>query len=899
LERCASENKDLNRPWFVSNTPPFNMVPNHRIVKISIDPCNSVPSTQYFEEECLRLKALSLHIMDDSAALTQQIHILMKHHHKISASFSNSVSVRQKPFAIRDPYSEFFDHAHPDGLQLDNECGSYRRGDFAKFSCSVSATSPKTPNIVHLDVLCETCVRDFVNRMTNFCGTPGSQVKSGSTSSYNYFSSRVYVWGQVDFIQPVEECGICVGVVYRDGYKIPFSVALDGDKNTPMMCDRKENYHGWLQVTTAQVSCLCLGRLQCMNETESSDGNPRQGAFATNAPYMFLPCLLSSSKSQDSRGHNFLFIVDNLVFIGSIQLVAISVAREMNDTNGDECDDRIDLHGTRHRASKLSIQDCLKQTCNNFEKTSIRIRGRLIRQRFQFRKAKRSQFFEGWIITLSHIDESQDFSTSSSSFLQTIEVNVAIPVDKQSSSSNFIWTALKSTLRDLLLSYCSDANKSTSVIDPLIRVSSDQLTMGLAFLRVSECSLTQHILSGGWESCNNRLLDESSTTVTLQSISVHVEIPHTSREITKLGYQRFKCRLEDLQSFATIETFTTSKSSCTANLLKFNVNTKKFLPGMLSRRLCRVQSRAATNNSRVRNMMCKNFCTALATSLNTAVPSVSLADLHHDVCKVLSEKQPSHLHPSLLRRINNAKILGINFCRARVECTQCFAFLKSSNSEEEKLSCPSGCRSVHSTVKWECSAVIDDCTGQAKLYAEREAALLLLGSSLDVDAIEEGAWTCQDGVFFQPSLPPSSHLLRCIKEASIEARKHNTQLLNEDREEYLKSKPATAYHFMTALARAEYLLQQHCRQWYEKHHHLKLSLFCRCKPLSTDATSVNCTEIQVANAIDGYGLDFAAVQTCTLPPLKLILEDVCVSLEESQDDNISTAWDILHSLGSW
>jgi hypothetical protein len=233
--------------------------------------------------------------MDDSAALTQQIHILMKHHHKISASFSNSVSVRQKPFAIRDPYSEFFDHAHPDGLQLDNECGSYRRGDFAKFSCSVSATSPKTPNIVHLDVLCETCVRDFVNRMTNFCGTPGSQVKSGSTSSYNYFSLRVYVWGQVDFIQPVEECGICVGVVYRDGYKIPFSVALDGDKNTPMMCDRKENYQGWLQVTTAQVSCLCLGRLQCMNETESSDGNPRQGAFATNAPYMFLPCLLSSS----------------------------------------------------------------------------------------------------------------------------------------------------------------------------------------------------------------------------------------------------------------------------------------------------------------------------------------------------------------------------------------------------------------------------------------------------------------------------------------------------------------------------------------------------------------------------------------------------------------------------
>jgi hypothetical protein len=104
------------------------------------------------------------------------------------------------------------------------------------------------------------------------------------------------------------------------------------------------------------------------------------------------------------------------------------------------------------------------------------------------------------------------------------------------------------------------------------------------------------------------------------------------------------------------------------------------------------------------------------------------------------------------------------------------------------------------------------------------------------------------------------------------------------------------YSLLPAAAKAEYLLQQHCRHWYQHHHQRKLDLFCRCKPLSEDVTSVNHTDIQVAKAlITNVEVDFVAATTASLPPLKLILEDACIASEESCDDNLS-GWGILRSL---
>ena len=339
--------------------------------------------------------------------------------------------------------------------------------------------------------------------------------------------------------------------------------------------------------------------------------------------------------------------------------------------------------------------------------------------------------------------------------------------------------------------------------------------------------------------------------------------------------------------------------------------TGKFLPGMLTRRLRRIPPlKFKIPEANDSTLHCRNSHSPLISlKYNGGVPSVTLAQLHWDVCAALKEGNHAYLKPSLLRRIHNPKILGISFCRARVECTQCFQALSRSTASSKgahqntmsspfnikpHLSCPSGCSLLHAAVKWECSAIIDDSTGQAKLYAERESALLLLGSSLDVATIENGAWELNDGVFFQPALPASSHLMQCIKDATIKARRCIAEIkLNKKKDKKEENLPTT-FSLLPADAKAEYLLHQHCRQWYQNHHQRKLDLFCRCKPLSENATSVNQTQIQVAKAQSKLGLDFGTVSSATLPPLKLTLEDSCLTSEDSQEDNIS-GWDHLRS----
>ncbi|KAL7486237.1 hypothetical protein ACHAW6_011825 [Cyclotella cf. meneghiniana] len=892
IERCAGDSSDCpNGPWFLSSAMPFVILPQHRIAEISTEPCKSVPSSQYIEEESLRMKVKS--IIGDSASVTQQIRILLAHHHNIGTANHNARSAHKKTTPMRDPYAEFFDHAHPDNDRVNIECGSFAHKNFTTFRFEgIASSALNVPNVVRLNVLRDTCAQNFIRKMANFhhiqCGR--SRVSSGWTSSHHYYSSRVYVWGKVEFDRNKPEHRGSVGVVYGDTCKIPFTVAFERNKSIAV---EYKDFLGWLQVKSVLVSCLCLGRgiLQDGSETANNDASRQRD---TSLPHTFLP----SAMAEDSiLGHVFIFSVGSSIFIGSIHFIVIPVRPELAQSPSKAT--------SPFEESTLSIQRCLEQT-GEVKESSASIIGRLIRQRFHFRKVKLApdrctECYEGWTICLSNIDHFQEDMLSTSSMLQTIDVHVSVSVGTRRSSktdstkADFMKNAMQTALTDLVVSGASGTNDGANRAGPLCRVSSDQLTMALAFWHTSERNEIQPVLSGGWESCNNRLLAENKMSSTYQSFSVYVTIPLTSRVISKLGYQRFRCNLEDLRSFTVLETFNIAKSSCSdsSQFLDFSVNLDKFLPGMLMRRLCRVKPFTNAKGGKV----IKNPYTAL-TTLTDGVQSATLADLHWDVCKVLSERQPSRLNPSLLRRICKAKVLGINFCRAQVECTQCFQFLVSSRSEDGTLLCPTGCRSEHAAVKWECSALIDDGTGQAKLYAEREAALLLLGSSLDVAAVEEGAWMCQDGVFFQPSLPPSSYLRRSIKDASMEARKLNTQKRQDtDAERHGKGETALTYDFLTPLAKAEYLLQYHCRQWYQKHHHFKLDLFCRCKPLSVDVTTVNRTEIQVAKAIDGFGLDFGTAQTTSLPPLKLILEDIAVASDDNQDDRW-TAWNMLREFKS-
>jgi len=215
-----------------------------------------------------------------------------------------------------------------------------------------------------------------------------------------------------------------------------------------------------------------------------------------------------------------------------------------------------------------------------------------------------------------------------------------------------------------------------------------------------------------------------------------------------------------------------------------------------------------------------------------------------------------------------------------------------SRIQKTCLRCPNDCPIELAVVKWECSGILDDGTGQAKLYAEREAALTLLGGSLDVRAVEEGAWKIDGGVTFSKGVPPKSYIKQAVLEAQSLARQMRTNLPHLSSKE--KARPLNENDILSLLtpeARAEYVLQWHCRRARDPNR--PLNFFCRCKPLADGTFHLNQTQLEVVSRrsheeSDAITMD---ITSYSLFPLKLNLVD-CFSVESSTQKN----WDTLNAL---
>lgn len=948
IERCAGESRICtpdSHHWFVPRGKAFSLVPDHRITDICSDPFNSRSTKQYFAEENLRRELENRAYMElphtfqrvaDPLSAMAKLDSLLIHHHrtstlgKVNKGSGQNIECKctkrnchndgsNGRLTMRNPYAEFFDHAHNLSVSNATECGS------SSFNRSHHCETTSMPRIVELKDLRNACALNFINRVaislrsksqseTISHGVGDTQQSSrlspGWTSCYHYQGlhlcqvlndyersqpmvdlrykawhdisndslNEVYVWGSVE-------------LEWNDS-------TLFGDKSCVVpICEMRNlqlsshesqpdhNYSPtWAQIGTVFVSCLCLGLKQNNHEVERSDSSngdvdgyiretSRKGYL-----HRFLPATRFDTVSAEPDGHGFVFLVDDHIFIASVQITALSIdsmdGNESIVVNDHECDSPL-----FERPDLLSVQECLERTCypEPIERHT-HIFGRLVRHRFSFRRVKpvegndgqMGKAYEGWSIVLGHVDPSAEDVLDTPSALQSIEVRMSVYFGN---SARAMSNALTLAVRGLS--------------DIPANITPDQETLGTAWWLVSGNSQSAPLLSGGLGI----------------HPSVYLEIPYPSScTFSKLGYQRFQCSPNEINSFFVCERRISNEHS-SGNLYETEFS-GKYLPGLLTRRLRREPPLEDCSNDSTRPIF------SLLTKLKrrSGVPSATLAELHWDICFSLKEGDHTHLKPSLLRHIPNAKILGISFCRARVECTQCFKALTSGissnnshlpksrersigtvdNPPKLKLSCPSGCSRSHAVVKWECSATIDDGTGQAKLYAERESALLLLGC-FAVAEIEKGAWELETGVFFQPSLPMSSHLKQCLKDASTKARMKDGNLVkkrvnhNEDLKSWLSLLPADA--------KAEYLLHQLCRHWYQQNHSRKMDLLCRCKPLSEDVTSVNHTDIQVAKAwiSSEAGLDFGNASSATLPPLKLILEDACHPSEDDFDDNIA-AW---------
>jgi len=245
------------------------------------------------------------------------------------------------------------------------------------------------------------------------------------------------------------------------------------------------------------------------------------------------------------------------------------------------------------------------------------------------------------------------------------------------------------------------------------------------------------------------------------------------------------------------------------------------------------------------------------------------------------------MNPSLVRRITKSRFLGVSFCQVQCYCTQCFCPLvgppsiyagnttrvgkrKRNNSFDEpsfwhlphpdkslpspnrirrspsvvttkstpsvpghiqtsKFRCPKkDCPKHTFDVKWECSGVLDDGTGQATMYADGDAALTLLGMSAEeIQIIEEGIWSTCDGIIqFMKSIPPPKDL----REKIIDI------LATQRRDGYKKPTIVDPLQLLSKQDRASYLLERHCRS--SNRPRRPLDFYVRCKPLRNAENAV-------------------------------------------------------------
>ena len=210
---------------------------------------------------------------------------------------------------------------------------------------------------------------------------------------------------------------------------------------------------------------------------------------------------------------------------------------------------------------------------------------------------------------------------------------------------------------------------------------------------------------------------------------------------------------------------------------------------------------------------------------------------------------------------------------------------------KSNLRCPSSCSLEFATVKWECSGTLDGY-GQAKLFADHEAAIALLGKGLDVETIEKGAWYDESGIVYNRCVPPSANLKRALEKAKAKATSSDNVLKSGK----LKRKRNGKYvlDFLSIKEKSEYLLYRHCRE--SKEPSRPLQFLCRCKLLPRNKEPLRQTHVEV---IENRKMEtesssiFRGVPTFTLPELKLILIDLC-----AEETYCSVGWDLLRQIES-
>lgn len=244
-------------------------------------------------------------------------------------------------------------------------------------------------------------------------------------------------------------------------------------------------------------------------------------------------------------------------------------------------------------------------------------------------------------------------------------------------------------------------------------------------------------------------------------------------------------------------------------------------------------------------------------------------------------------------KIPNTQIATLRFCRARAECSRCYSTLVLaqkrqqqhsywgnpfpvdneqtkkffSATEHRTLKCPSGCHARFEYIKWELSANISDGSGSAKIYTERDVAILLLGKGLDFDAVEAGAWESPEGIRYQAGS-------KLDPELRFDIAKANNQVIRER----LSVSPDT---LLTRKKRAQYLLHKHCTSSQEIFR--RMDFVCQVKKRASEKLQHRLYDIRFLSSLGDTGVLETSTDSSFIPFAEFVIVDCYHSF-----DNTST-----------
>jgi hypothetical protein len=756
-----------------------------------------------------------------------------------TSQHNRASSLQTTSIPSRDPYAEFFDHHCYNDMNAD-VVNSLSTSEQVSCGCHLSMvdrnlSSHETRHVAltSLSQLRRASQEFVISRITKMLSVPTSsdfyeEIQPGWIGSVSAAANEILETKHERNSERASNTLFLIGGYVGECRSYPFGVTAlyDAWFQIPVCFssgDEQASINDFIigAVERVSVACCCLGSRRI--DSEAADDND-----------FGIPCMghqvdLPSFGSADKGGCSILE-VNGFIFLTAIHIECRD-AQLLASPNNDECSD---VHLHRYL---VSVDECLKSPPNHFQghHPHAKVKGILVRNTIKSSSKASGSSSCQLTISSSHSSYGFDSKWLDSSCLQSINMRLSLE---------------HNTAR--LIAF----NKALDTHWQSVDITERQRTLGTCFWTLGNCGRAIAITLGGYEEenhCSSRDFF-SFTTIFVPSSAVHVG---------KGGSMQLECGLDGLESSRlTVR----QRKETSYNLLKGDscntpcfdfVGGKKFLTGMLYRRIER-RNIFATEGI--------NFRTVgeISSQVSPAIPTCTIYDMIQSLCEELRDSSRCSLRPSLTRRVSCCRFLGVSYCEVRCACMKCFRPLTCSASEMKKkklnkdgegteeptfwhippplvsslehhrtlpmpsskndqiphhirqshLSCPNKCPKKFHGVKWECSGVLDDGTGQAQLYTERDTALTLLGMPAEhIQGIEHGVWFTTNGILkVQKTMAPSKEL------------RDNVKSLCRNR-----STVVDPIRILPPQLRAEYLLEHHCRSSTRSRR--PLDYYVRCKSL--------------------------------------------------------------------